>query len=375
MPVTPKKKSARLLTFDLLRGYFLVSIVLNHLYWYPNGLDWVAARGDLFVTAAEGFFLISGIILGIVRGRKLVSQPFRIAAMLLLKRGIILYITSILLMLVFTLIGWWFFMDDPGLKAGIRPPSEPFGDVLAGALSFTYIYGWADYLRLYSLFILISPIALWLLRKKLWYILIAASVALWLAFPSEGTTTKSAELLMPVAWQLIFFGGFTIGFYWDTLTKRWNALSKKLRTAITSTVVAIAITTIVLNILIVFTKDLAGPLGTWSSDIFRSLSPYLVKESLPIGRLLLFATWFWFGFWLFKKFEPQIIQWFGWILLPFGSNSLYVYIVHAVILFFAHIIMLEASPNPIINAVGSIIVLGIIWLCVRYKVLMKIIPR
>jgi hypothetical protein len=67
-------KKPRILALDLLRGYFLVSIILNHLQWYPNGLDWVAMRGSLLVSAAEGFFIISGILLGIVRGRKLADQ-------------------------------------------------------------------------------------------------------------------------------------------------------------------------------------------------------------------------------------------------------------------------------------------------------------
>ena len=55
----------------------MVSIILNHLQWYPSGFDIVAARGSLFVSAAEGFFIISGILLGIVRGRNMFQLPFK----------------------------------------------------------------------------------------------------------------------------------------------------------------------------------------------------------------------------------------------------------------------------------------------------------
>lgn len=364
----------RLLTFDLLRGYFLLAIILNHLYWYPNGFDWVAARGELFVTAAEGFFLISGIILGIVRGRKLIDKPFRIAALSLLKRGAQLYAASIILMLIFTLIGWWFFYENPGLKPGIRPIDEPFLAVLFGALSFDYIYGWADYLRLYAIFLLMSPLALWLLRKGKWYLLILGSLGLWLLFPESGTSARSDELLMPIAWQLIFFSGFTIGFYWKKLNEWWQGLGAVLRKRLVIGMVTAAVVTIVANIVVVFGKDVPG-IGAQFAAIHKTLEPFFHKESLPLTRLFLFALWFSFGFWLFKRYEAFIVKWFGWLLLSFGQNSLYVYIIHAFVVFFAHLIMLQAGANFALNFIGTIVVLGLILLAVKTKFLMKIIPR
>ena len=370
-----EKPSSRLLTFDLLRGYFLLSIILNHLYWYPSGLDIVAARGDLFVTAAEGFFLISGIILGIVRGHRLIDQPFKKAAILLIKRGIHLYATSIILMLIFTLIGWFFFLDNPGLKPGIRPVTESFLSVLGGALTFNYIYGWADYLRLYSIFLLASPIALWLLRKRKWYILTGLSVVIWLLFPASGTSPISNELLMPIAWQLIFFGGFTIGFYWPKLTAWWQDLSEHVQKNVMGTIASVAIITIVANIILFFGKNLPGGTGEVLTHAYNATLPFFTKESLPLPRILLFATWFSFGFWFFHRYEHLIVRWFGWILIPFGNNSLYVYIIHAFVLFFAHLIMWQASSNILLNLAGSLVIVGLIWLSVRHKFLMNIIPR
>ena len=130
-----EKKSSRIFTFDLLRGYFLVAIIINHLAFYPNGLDWWNGRGLLYVSAAEGFFLISGIVLGIVRGSKLIDKPFKFVATILLKRSLQLYVTAIILMLSFTFIGW-LFLDNPGLKAGIRPPDENIFRIIWGALTF-----------------------------------------------------------------------------------------------------------------------------------------------------------------------------------------------------------------------------------------------
>src|SRR6218665_421663 len=95
--IVKKEKSERILTFDLLRGYFLCVILFNHLQFYPNGFDLLTGRGVLYVSTAEGFFLVSGIVLGIVRGRKLLNQPFNVAAKLLWKRALQLYTTSLVL--------------------------------------------------------------------------------------------------------------------------------------------------------------------------------------------------------------------------------------------------------------------------------------
>lgn len=370
-----KVSSKRILTLDLMRGFFLVSIILNHLQWYPSGFDFVAFRGSLVVSAAEGFFLISGIVLGIIRGRKLIEQPFRKAALLLFARGARLYIISIVLMLAFTFIGW-LFLDNPGLKAGIRPTDQPLGEIIIGALSFQYIYGWADFLRLYAIFMIMAPFALWLLRKGKWYILLALSIAIWTLYPyAFEHTAHSAELLMVLSWQLIFFGGFIVGFYWEKLTDWWLSQTKKMRQWIAGPVLVFAALTLLINIVFV-TIHALGIDSALTTAIDTQLLTIFNKEGLPLPRLITFITWFILGFYIFHRYEKKIIKWFGWILLPFGANSLYVYILHAIILFFAHLIMPpETATNIFVNAVGSAIIIGLILLAVRKHFLFKIIPR
>ncbi len=372
----PSAKKPRIATFDLLRGYFLVSIILNHLDWYPSGLDWVAVRGSLFVSAAEGFFLISGILLGIVRGRKLIKKPFRTAALLILQRGAVLYITSIVLMLLFTFVGWHF-LGNPGLKPGIRPPEQPLTDIIMGALSFKYLYGWADFLRLYAIFLFISPLALWLLRKGCWYIVIAGSVALWALYPyALAHTTNSAELLMPLSWQLIFFVGFVIGFHWVDIETWWNTRSKKTRALILNPILAVAGMTLIANIILAIASGFGGADNEAARFSNTMLLPLFNKDELPILRLLLFGLWFILGFTFVKRYEKYIIQLCGWLLLPFGKNSLYVYTLHAIILFFAHLIITPGThPGIFISLASSIAILGIILLAIHKEFLFKIIPR
>lgn len=367
------KKRPRILTFDLMRGYFLVAIILDHLKFFPSGLEFWSARGDLFVTTAEGFFLISGIVLGVVRGSKLLDKPFSTVAKLLIRRGIQLYLTTIILVLLFTVIGW-LYINSPGLKAGIIAPSSNLLDVLWQTITLQYFYGWADYLRLYALFMFASPFALWLLRHGKWYLLLLCSSLLWLAFPADPEVRDiTQELFQPLTWQLIFFGGMTIGFYWNHLTRWWSALPNTLRLWLTWSVVTLAVVTLTIDILIVFAPEYLQSLGYAADLHYKLYIQFFDKERLPLSRIALFLLWFWASFALFHRFESFIMRTLGWLLLPFGTNSLYVYTVHAFIIFFIHLWL--QPGNWLFNLFVSISVVLLVRIMIHYRFLAGIIPR
>ena len=97
------------------------------------------------------------------------------------------------------------------------------------------------------------------------------------------------------------------------------------------------------------------------------------KEALPMGRYLLFLLWFWVAYLLLFRFEKTVIKYTGWLLLPFGMNSLYVYTLQAVIVYFIHIYFVNSGP--IFNFVLTASSIGLIYLAIRTKFLMNIIPR
>lgn len=369
--MTTEKTPSRITTLDLLRGYFLLVILLNHLHYYPSGLEWITGGSILYTSTAEGFFLISGIVLGIVRGRKLLDKPFKLAASLLVKRSVQLYLTSIVLVILFTLIGW-LFMDNVGLKYGIYQPVGDIWGLIWKTVTFQYLYGWADYLRLYAIFILLSPIALWLLRKGLWYIVLLISVIVWSFYTAS--PFPPGEYSQQFSWQLIFFVGFILGFHWQNMKKWWDERSKAFRRTLIGVVATVSIVTLVANVFIVFGHDWPsiGPLMQRYDEL---ISPLFNKDELPVPRLALFGLWFCSLYWLFARFEKQIIRFAGWILLPFGTNSLYVYTIQAFVIFVFNLIFGLGSDWWFINLAISIGAIGLVYLAVRTKFLMKIIPR
>lgn len=371
-----RKKIARIDTFDIMRGFFLVGIFMDHLNFYPNGLDWWAARGGLFSTMAEGFFIISGILLGIVRGPKLLDVPFRKVARLLLNRGFRLYAASVVLTLLFTALVWIFFHDVEGVKPDYAEPGTPLGQLLLDTFSLHYFYGWADYLRLYAVFILASPIIMWLLRRGWWYVGLLLSAGVWLLFPDPAVTSgvdqERAQLL---SWQLLFFMSMTIGYHWQNLSEYWAKLSRTLRRTVLCTLWSVAGATLVYNVGIMlstmgYNMEWAGITPLLQHDLYIA---FFDKEQLPLTRIILAMTWFWAAFAAVRLLEAPIKRWFGWLLLTFGRNSLYVYIIHAFMIFFLHIYLRSGSIlfNFMVVAVAIAVTLALI----HYRILMRIIPR
>jgi len=359
-----------------MRGYFLVAIAFDHLDFFPNGLDWWSMRGSLFVTTAEGFFFISGLVLGIVRGAKLVDKPFGDVAKLLLKRGAQLYITTVVLVLLFTFIGWLFYMDNPGLKAGIAPAGSNFFEVLWGTVSFQYFYGWADYLRLYAIFMFISPLAMWLLRNGKWYLMLAGSLFLWLLFPSDPNVPDNVqELLQPLTWQLIFFSGMTVGFYWNSIVAWWRQRSPRQKRSMVIGVLTAAAISFVWTFFVTFGAKYfnLNLFNITQNTEYELYIHFFDKERMPLARFAMFMVWFWAAFYLFRRFESYIVKSLGWLLLPFGTNSLYVYTVQAFIIFFIHLYLQKGSVW--FNFIVSVAIIALIRIMIQHKFLMKVIPR
>jgi hypothetical protein len=369
---TIKPTSKRILTLDLLRGYFLLDMILIHLNYWPNGLDWVGFRGQLFVTSAEGFFLISGVVLGIVRGGKLRHQPMKEPTKLLLRRSLQLYVTYVAAQLAFTLIGW-LFIDNPGLKNGIAPEGTPILPLIWQTMTFQYIYGWADYLRLYVVFLLFSPLAIGLLRKGKWWIVLGANLVIWTLAPRPDWPANI--YLQPYHWCILFFGGLIIGFHWNTIRDWWLALQRPVRQWTIRILVAITVVVVAFNVFLAFGGLLGGDIYNFVAPLRASLAMTFDKENLPPARLIYALLVFAAGYWFFSRYERFIAKWFGWFLLPFGTNSLYVYTVQAFLVFFVALLLPSGSNDPLFGIVLTYSTLAIIWVMIRYKVLFKIIPR
>lgn len=338
----------RIITIDILRGFFIFMIIVDHLERFPNGFDFLTGRGLLWMSAAEGFFFLSGMMVGIIRGRKMQTKPFGQVAQTLVKRSLILYAWTIGMTLLFSFIALAI-GPNPQLKADVWQGN--IMNMLWHTVSLQYVYSWSDFLRYYAVYLFIAIGAIWLLRKNLWWLVVLVSVSVWLF----GRTYSEF-----FTWQILFFGGTLAGWYWQTIITWCKRLPK--------TIVAIhyplAIMVIVLSSLVVF-----GPLNHYN----QQLAPLFLRADMPPLRLMVFIILFSAMYRIVRSHEAWFARTVGQFLIPLGQHSLYAYIVHGFIIFFVHLLIPPHTPF-VINIIITTITLGCIWLSIKKHFLFKLIP-
>lgn len=339
----------RIVTIDILRGFFIFMIIVDHLGMFPNGFDLITGRGFMWVSAAEGFFFLSGMMVGLIRGRKDQDKPFWSIAGKLFKRSLVLYAWTIGLTAFFTFVAMAV-GPHPGLK------DEPWqGGVLHmlwDNITLQYVYSWADFLRYYCIYLMLAIAAIKLLRLKLGWLIGVISLVAWLI---------GREYSMLFTWQLLFFGGVLAGWYFNEIL----AWAKKIPRAIVAFHYPLAILLVCLSVLTVY-----GP----QQELRDIFGVHFARITMPPPRVAMFIIWFSALYRLVSSHEAWFEKHLGKLLIPFGQNSLYVYILHSFLIFFIHLIV----PNTqgfLVNFVFTASTVAILWLAVRNKFLFKLIPR
>jgi hypothetical protein len=374
-------QSSRIIALDILRGYFITVIASVHLAYYPSLLGLFDGRGQLWVSEAEGFFFISGLITGIIRHRDLVRHGMRKASEKLFKRGGKLYLASIVLTLLYTAIGRLTTSAGlQGAKGGLDTTSS-WVTVVYKSLTLQYGYGWTDFLMYYAAFMVIAPVFLWLLSKGKWWIVVGISLAAWYARWSG----EHGQLDAFIQWQAYFYLGMVIGYHWHQIQSYFGRLGQVTRKNIKRLSVGLAVAVYTLSVIFVFTpeyfegKDLpSGWLGSIVRPIITFSQNYIYSRLLVDGRIGLLRPLVWLTvfaglYFLVRHYENAILRTIGRILVPLGQNSLYVYIIESLFLFAIPYVL---SPGSfLINSLLELLIISSTWLAVRKQFLFRLIPR
>ena len=368
-----KISGSRIVTFDLLRGYFILIIIIDHLQRWPGIFDWFTGQGRLWVSAAQGFIIISGVMIGLIRAYKDKSLPLKIVTRKLWKRAFILYLWSIATsMIALVLVSYWqttFSPYPPGTDS-INNPDNILGAVLQFA-NLSAVFGWTNFLGLYAVFLFFSPLAIWLLRTGKWWLLLIISLSIW------GVGIGRDNMFM--TWQILFFSGSIFGYYYNQLQPKFDAY--KYKNIINNTIVSITIIVLAISTLIIFgwpfVKSSFSPISLDQFINFRTvIDPYFNRVDLPLTMFAVSMIVFLGIFIIFNKFQHQIYNKLGWLLLPFGRHSLFVYILQGIIVVIVAGLIPKQS-NIIINALITILTILVIWALTTkpaFKFLHKIIP-
>jgi len=367
-------KSKRILAFDLMRGLFLLIIMIDHIELYPNGFDFLTGKGRLWASAAEGFFFMSGLLIGMMYRRRL-AFGMKFIFRKMWTRAAELYIVGVSLTLLF--VAWVVFTHHPPIKDALPEPF-PWPHYIKEALLMRFTYGWADFLVRFAILMFIAPFVFYLTAKGKWWLAATGIFIAWL-FRGQGFT---------LAWQLIFNGGIIIGFYWDKLEAAFRKLKKPKRRQIKIAVFTVAGITLAVSYLSVYLLSLLFHLwgwdhlppwgqhiaydwGNWNHDVWL----YADKWTMGPVRIVLFAFWFTALYWLTRRFEDQVSRYSRGVIEMLGRNSLMVYTIHAFIVFTFKMYLIPTKTNVLqnflITGAGLVLLVGLSAVYVRSKPYIK----
>jgi hypothetical protein len=234
-------------------------------------------------------------------------------------------------------------------------PENHWSELILSVLRLDYVHTLTHFLYLYAIFLVVSPLTVWLLRKGKYWIVILASITTW------GLGVQSGVEWMQ--WRFLFFIPAVGGFYFEPLLKRYHALSRKVRYMLRFGLTGLTILTVILAEL----EVLSQVPGNYQSILFG-------RDPITLATVFISFLWFLGLLSLFQYLLPWLKKWFSWLLLTFGEHSLTAYILHTVPLVLCALLF-KATTSIFVNTLLSLSCILFTWGLLKIPHINKVIPR
>jgi hypothetical protein len=218
----------RLEALDGLRGYFLVFMMLNHLYFEDSFFLGKMNHQELgYVQDAQGFVFLSGLLIGMVYTGRMRREGFWAGASKIWRRALDLYIYAMGCILAIVALSmvlpeanlFWY----PWLWQLVE---GQFWFIVSSAL-LLYQPSYMDILPQYIIYLIVAPPLVWLCIQGRWLPIAIGSALLWLAvqfgahIPLSWGVEGAMQVVDPelgfrapfnvLAWQTVFMSGMVLG--------------------------------------------------------------------------------------------------------------------------------------------------------------------
>jgi hypothetical protein len=335
-------KGQRDLRIDWLRGLAMTCVIIDHSR-LESLLSWFSYERFWTVTAAEVFVVLSGIVLGMVYGRKLTRGDWRAVVRGLSQRALTLYLAFIAVTLSIALLSLagvdiQSLTTSNGQVAGLVDPRAmdlgTWRDIAlmrSGPWAFQIV-------ALYVWLVAAAVPCLFAMRYAGWrpVLAISWSLYLWYRIAPHALTSGQFESTFPIlAWQLLFVHGIAIGYHREPLGA-WVARSPRF------VPIAMATASVAFIVFAMCNPWSEGPRQLhWSlvsPDRFTDLYfRYFTLTDLGFGRLLNLAVGLPVGYALLTVFW-RLASPLGTLFVTLGQQSLGAFVLHVYgILLIAHL--------------------------------------
>ncbi|MFZ1343409.1 OpgC domain-containing protein [Thiothrix eikelboomii] len=387
----PETGATRDLRLDLMRGFVVPLLFASHFEFFSL-LMFIGWERLGVVSTAEIFVILSGIVVGMVYGKKVKREGLPVVMPDLIKRSVDLYRISVIMILIVAAIRYlpWInstvittFYDAANNQTYQLYPEAgtKLSTILSKALLLQIGPHQFQVIGLYVvMFILITPLVFFMLTKQRVVLLLAISwviYAIHYGAPRQSLRPTGAqfEYAFPImAWQLIYVHGMVVGYYkQEVLAFFKTSLGKAL----------LWVSILLALCFLFFTWNHPLPhIPQWISlnliapETFHHLnSEYFSKSQLGVGRLLNVVVLFISMYALLTVCWQPINKALGWLLIPLGQASLYVFFIHIFLLLAIMNTPLPAYNNFWINTAIHASLLAVVWLMVKKEFLFRWIPH
>jgi len=388
------------LRIDTMRGLAIVFVVVDHV-GLVSAFQTITQEGIGVVSGAELFVLLSGVVLGLVHRPALEAGRVREVAGRTTRRAGKLYLTALAVVVVVLLL-----TRIPGVDgtAVTTFTDEGTGAAGAGAAGAVYdLYAGSDRLLafppsvpalldllllrvgpwqfnimgLYVVLLAVSPLILLLLVRRLWPVALGISVALHVVgavAPTRLLPSQFEDSFPLLSWQLLFVVGMVVGYHRERVVAWWSSRAGRILLP------ACALLATAFALFAWSNPYLADPL-----DVRLTLLPDatyqqlydagFARTRLAPGRLLDVLLVVVVGYAALTAFWRPIHRALGWFLVPLGQATLYVFVMHVLLVLVVANIPGLASAGVLVGTLAYVVILGLLWVMVRTRFLFRLVPR
>jgi hypothetical protein len=231
---------------------------------------------------------------------------------------------------------------------------------------------------MYTIFMALAPLGLWLLYRNQGRLLMLASFLVWLGFQYVNSqqiviwSTIGNTTFHPAAWQLLFAWAMVVGYHRDAIWA-WIANLPRLSYFLFSALLFFWLLHLYSAEMNTLAKLYPGfDVNTIVNELFN-------KGNVSVGRILATAIVFQFGYLALSYFWRPFDKVLGWLFLPLGQNSLYSYTMHVVVIGLFYTVLpylpIDVTQHGIINTGLQLATLLLLWVMIRRSFAFNIVPR
>lgn len=356
------------LRLDAIRGIAVLVMLINHLGGDESWLYALTGNDNFFISAAEPFVFISGMVMGIAYARVIRGQGILPAVTKALRRVLLLYALTVGVGLVFALTSLQF--DLPWAP---HWTADGLGDFVLSIVTLQRTYYLTDILLLYTLLVAAAVPALLLLARGYWWVVLGGTWALWGAWqrwPHRFDLPwhiADNDIFHFAPWQVLFFTALVIGYHRSSverlLAKGWSMPARaaeriklrrsgRIRAVVSHS--ALAPTVLVVTGIVVVSAILLYQWVRYTPGSLDdlTLARMFEKAGMRPGRLVAFVPFMLFAFALLTVAWQPIKAAAGWLLLPLGQSALPAFTLHLFVA--ALVVKLQTAIGAVFPGIGDV---------------------